>query len=101
MLPIEMPPLYLEALDPSLQEFLILAPLDPFADSFLHFFICAEKGYRLFVLSHLSSIPVTSLGHPLQISAQLLREFCERTDLERQALLQSLASHLEGVGEIL
>src|SRR5436309_2174394 len=42
-------PLYLESLDPPLQNFLIPAVLEPFVDDLLQFFIRIEESHGLFV----------------------------------------------------
>jgi len=79
----EEPPVDLSALDPPLQEFLIFALLEPFLDEFLYLFLIPEECHHLFVLFHLSPIPVPCLFlWLLKISAQFLLKFCERTDLE-------------------
>jgi hypothetical protein len=74
-------PVDLQSLDPQREQFLILAPLEPFANGFLLFLIITQECHHLLVPFHLSPIPVTLLLGLLQIFAQLLLQFYKRTDL--------------------
>src|SRR5262249_27119389 len=78
---IELFPVNGKAFDPPLQQFLTLAVLEPFVDGCLQTFIGAQEGHCLFMSFHLSPIPVAFLLWLLEISAQLLLEFCEGVDL--------------------
>ena len=70
---IEMLPFYPESLDPKRQQFLILATLEPFANSFLHgllqFFVSTEE---CCLLPYLSPIPLSFPLWLLKIPMQLL-----------------------------
>jgi hypothetical protein len=96
----EEPPVDLSALDPPLQEFLIFALLEPFPDEFLYLFLIPEECHHLFILFHLSPIPLALLLWFLEISLQLLLKFLQRNDLECQTLLHLFASHLQRIGQI-
>src|SRR5436305_11619977 len=88
------------ALDPQLQQFPILAFAYPGCDSFLSIFVCGKDTISV-LSSHLSTIPVTVPLRILQVSMQLLREFCERTDRQCQSFLHRLTPYLQRIGQIL